>query len=598
MVRAVIVFLVGCSAWCCACLAQERDRVRETVEWIVSLRGRMAQMANPVVRVHGTASLARTVCPVDPSAASGLYREAISSLFNLPDGAFGERGTTVLPVGSFSGLWKYVIPAALKCDPGLVAVAENQRARERMTAERTGANATLRRALEVLNSDKRDMADRAAQIGGAALEAADPETLDIALLSSLLSTLNGTAPDLADDLFLRSLEFVMSSPAPSPDSLQSLAKFLLTAADASGKPNEDQGAQSYTVAGATVEKLTAARSNANPDNIEALIETTLRLLDIPAAVNRNPVVAYALAYQLLPRARDLMPDRAPDLEKAVAQLQAENANAAAQVQAKVGAPGNPDPESGDPAARISWLIRQIRGALAAGQIERARELLPGVADLPARGQLKALIDFEEAARAAAQHNDQAVSMANQLRPGIKRSLLYIAIIANMPGFDTALSVLPLAARDLALLPAEQRVILYSALSAALLRTDVDSALGVMNQLVAACNDVRVSPRRGKFDPASVRRTYSPGSSTGTDSALILAGRGGLYEAVQTERGRQNFVLRAPRADAFSLAAFLGAAAAVDPDRLAAIILGLRDENTQAGAWVELAEVRLKEAGKR
>src|SRR5689334_19265509 len=127
------IILLGCGA---ACFAQGRDRARDAIEWTVSQRGVMAQMSNPVVRVHGTASLARVVCPADSSAASGLYRDAIASLFNLPDGAFGERGTTVLPVASFSGLWKYVIPAALKCDPALSSIAENRRARERMAAER------------------------------------------------------------------------------------------------------------------------------------------------------------------------------------------------------------------------------------------------------------------------------------------------------------------------------------------------------------------------------------------------------------------------------------------------------------------------------
>jgi hypothetical protein len=158
--------------------------------------------------------------------------------------------------------------------------------------------------------------------------------------------------------------------------------------------------------------------------------------------------------------------------------------------------------------------------------------------------------------------------------------------------DLALQVLPLAAKDISPLPAEQRVRLLSALSAALVRTDVDSALATLNQVVSAYNDFRVNPRRGKFDPAAARRTYN---SANSDSALILAGTHGLYEAVQTERGRQNFVLRAPGAGAFSIAAFLAAAAAVDPDRLGTILTSLRDENTQAGAWVKLAEVRLKTA---
>jgi hypothetical protein len=592
MFRALVVF--GC---CAACVAQERDPLRDAVEWTVAQRGRMAQMANPVVRVHGTASLARVVCPVDQSAASALYRDAIASLFNLPDNAFGERGTTVLPVASFSGLWKFVIPAALKCDPGLVAVAENQRARERMTAERNGANATLRRAYELVSPnmplDKQDMLDRAAQVGRAAIEAGDPDTLDLSLMSVLLAALNSRAPDLADDLFNSSLDFVLSATVPAPDSLQTLAKFLFTAPEQVKTPDEDQRNRSYTISGATVENLAATRTSANPDNIQALIEATLRLLDMPGAVNRNPVVAYALAYQLLPRARDLMPDRAPDLEKAIAELAAEDASAAGQVQARLGAMENPDQESGDPAKRITWLISQIRGALAGGQIERAYDLLPDVSDLPVRGQLKALIAFFEAARAIEKRNDQAVSMANLSKSGIKRSLLYIAVIANAPRLDLALQVLPLAAKDIAPLPAEQRVRLLSALAAALLRTDLDSSLAVLSQVVAACNDVRTNPRRGKFDPASVRRTFNSGS--GSDSSLIATGNRGFYEAVQTERGRHNFVLRTPGVDAFSLSAFLSAAGAIDPDRLGAILTSLKDENTQAASWVKLAEVRLRAA---
>jgi hypothetical protein len=215
-----------------------------------------------------------------------------------------------------------------------------------------------------------------------------------------------------------------------------------------------------------------------------------------------------------------------------------------------------------------------------------------VKDIAARGQLKALIDFQEAALAVEKHSDQAVSMANQLRAGIKRSLLYISIIANAPRMDLALQVLPLASKDISPLPAEQRVRLLSALSTALLRTDVDSALATLSRVINAYNDIRVNPRRGKFDPAAARRTYN--SATG-DSALILAGARGLYEAVQTERGRQNFVLHAPGADAFSITAFLAAAPAVDPDRLGAILTSLRDENTQAAAWVKLAEVRLRKA---
>ena len=428
-------------------------------------------------------------------------------------GAFGERATTVLPVASFSGLWKYVVPAALKCDPTLSSTAQNQQARERMNAERTGANSTLGRAYGMLSPelvlDKADMLDRAAQVARGALEAGDPDTLDTDLLSRLLSRLCENAPDLSDDLFIRSLDFVMSATVPSPDSLQDLARFLFTAPNLLDESEEDQPHKSIQVNGVTIEDLTATRNSANPDNIQALIESTLKLLANPTAENRNPVVAYSLALQLLPRARDLTPDRVAEFERAMADLEAAVPGVASAVQSAIGAPQSPDPDSGDVAARNFWLTGQIQGALGAGQFDRARQLFTRIDDLPVRGQLSALITFSESANAIENKSDQAMSLANLLKPGIKRSLLYISMIASSPTRDGALQVLPLAAKDIAPLPAEQRVRLLSALAASLVRVDSEAAFGVLNQLVAALNDVRTNPRRGRFDPAGVAPDLQP-----------------------------------------------------------------------------------------
>jgi hypothetical protein len=90
--RAAICLLVPA-----ALFAQDANKARDALEWTVALRGRMAQMSNPVVRVHGIASVARLVCPVDPVAASGLFRDAITSLFNIGSGAFGERPPPCCP---------------------------------------------------------------------------------------------------------------------------------------------------------------------------------------------------------------------------------------------------------------------------------------------------------------------------------------------------------------------------------------------------------------------------------------------------------------------------------------------------------------------
>ena len=77
-----------CLLVCGALFAQDANKVRDALEWTVALRGRMAQMSNPVVRVHGIASVARLVCPLDPVAASGLFRDAITSLFNIANRRF------------------------------------------------------------------------------------------------------------------------------------------------------------------------------------------------------------------------------------------------------------------------------------------------------------------------------------------------------------------------------------------------------------------------------------------------------------------------------------------------------------------------------
>ncbi|MEO8369496.1 MAG: hypothetical protein ABI806_09860 [Candidatus Solibacter sp.] len=579
-----------------AAFAQPTARQRDALEWTIALRGRIAQFENPVVRVHGLAGLAHLVCPLDPVAASGLYRTAITGLFNTRDGAFNERLTMALPVASFSGLWKYVVPAATECDPGLVSESQNQQARERLDNERAGANAKLGRAYGLLDNslDKEDMQDRAAQVARGALEAGDPVTLDTALLSRILSLLNERAPDLADDLFIRSVDFVMSSKWPSPFGLQDLAKFLLTSTTMVDKDEEDQPGKNFKTGGVTVEDFSATRGSANPDNVQSLIEAVLKLSADENVEIRNSTVAYSLAHQLVPRARELMPERVADLEKAQAEIEAANPGVGASVIAGLGTPQNPDPDSGDPAARNFWLTGQIQGAIGAGEFNRARQLMARVDDQPVRGQLGSLITFAESARAIEQKSEMALALANLLRPGIKRSLLYIGMIAAATRRDDAAQVLPLASKDISPLPAEQRLHLNEALAASLVKWDPEAAFGVINLVIAAYNDVRTNPRRGRFDPASVRRAFNPRSDGASDSSLILPGNRGFYEAVQTQRGRHNFGLRVAGVRVFTLNGLLAAAGGIDPDRLSAAILAVRDETTQSAAWVTLAAMRLRE----
>jgi hypothetical protein len=283
-----------------------------------------------------------------------------------------------------------------------------------------------------------------------------------------------------------------------------------------------------------------------------------------------------------------------DLQSAAATMLSEVSGAPA-VSARLGnVGGSPGPDN--PAAHDFWVVGQIQKALGAGRFDQARGFLTELIDPPVppvRNQLSALITYHEGASAINARSEQAIPLANLLRPSIKRSLLYIGIVANAQP-DIALQIVPLAAADIATLPAEHRVRLQSALAAALVRTDAQSALTTMNLLVTAYNDVYVNPRRIRFDPRAIARRSKDTDSVG-DSSLIMAGSRGLYEAVQTRLGRHNFPLRAPSVSAFNMAGFLEAARTIDPARLEAAILGLRDENTCAQSLVALARVRLKAA---
>ena len=237
-------------AFCCAAAAQDANKLRDALEWTVAQRGRMAQMTNRVVQVHGIASLGALVCPEDRTEGSGLFRQAMMALHGVPASAFTDKGTTVLPAASFTGLWKYVVPAGLKCDPGLADAANNSQDKARMEAERRNANRTLASAYGLIDPtmvlDKQDNNDRAAQLANAALDAGDPDVLDIVLLTKFLSLLRDHAPDLSDDLFERALDFVMSATVPNPGSLQELAKYLFTSPKYVDLPDADQNSESFT----------------------------------------------------------------------------------------------------------------------------------------------------------------------------------------------------------------------------------------------------------------------------------------------------------------------------------------------------------------
>jgi hypothetical protein len=578
----VLAYLLGRGA-----LAQ--DESKAAMEWATGLGGRFRELHNSVTATFATATLATLVCAKDKAQGSELFRGALSGLNLLTPASFNQRGP-VLPVSSYAGLWKFIVPAALKCDPDLSQFTAADSSGAKLDDERRQANRKLKTALEVVDSNP----DRAAQLAGAALAASVPLELDFDILLTLLSKLRDRAPDLSDELFPEALDFVTSDRAPSTGLMQELGKYLFTSQRARGRTpaeNEDQD-ESFQVGQSSIFIFRVTRKNVGAEDIRAYLNSALAVLTATQDPNYDPVIAYALALQMLPMTIDA-PDLEESLRKVLGELEPQIGDSAAQLRVKLNDSRAPD-RQGDEALRLrDRRIGQVLSAVSGKRFTEAREMLKGVDELAARSQITVLIDFAESANASRRGDTQwAFTLANTLRPGIKRSLLYAGIVAGAPNREAASGLFQLALRDIELLPAEQRIYTLCALANAIRRVDPDGFLLATGQAVAAQNDAYDRPRRGRFDPNAVRKIYTGGSGSGTDSPLILHSRYGLYEIVDSGQARHRFTLHVAGADAFSLAAAVRNAAAVDPARLEAIVVALRDENQIAKALNALADLRL------
>ena len=559
------------------------DDPADILSWAEALAGRFREMHNPVIRAHALGRLAALVCSQDQGAGATLFREALSAVDLLPDDAFSDS-RQVLPVSSLSGLWKALLPAAARCDPALARFETGDRIQARLADERQHANYFLSVAMGSLD----DTPDRAAQLAEAALDAGDPAAFNMPLLTRFLAELRDRAPDLADDLFPKALDFVASAPAPSPRLLAELGKYLFTAPQLLERPDKDLAQQSYRIGNSAVPVLTATRHGTNPEDVKAYLDAAVTVLKANTSAYYDPVTAYAIGFQMLPKANELAPSLVDPLQRALTAIESQVASYAGVIQSAYGGSGSPDPEGGDAAPRRDRTIRGVFRAVGAHRFDQARDLLRSL-DVPAvRGQIASLIDFAEAAQAISQREiDRASRLANGLRGGVKRSLLYAGIIAAANG-DVARSEFQLAMKDSELMPAEHRIGVLSAITQAMLEVDVEGALLALNQLVIASNDAANAPRRERFEPRLISK-----SAPSTDSPLILLGKRGIYEVVDAGRNRERFPLSVPGVEALSLPAVVQSARAVDPARLEAILLELRDENQQAAALTALVALRLK-----
>lgn len=566
-----------------AAAAQPRDGL----EWAVALASRFASSTNPVVTDYAYARLGEVVCGKDPAHGAELLRQALAGLNLVTLDNFTWSGH-VLPVSSYTGLFKLTTAAARKCDPSLEGSVNLASAQGKMDEERRLANTRLSQARGFI----KDNPDRAAQLMDGAIASSLPGVLDMSMLGLALSELRDRAPDLSDDLFPQALAFISDAAAPDPSLLMELGKFLFTSPQYVSADDKLELSETTQIGNTQVANFRATRSSTDTDEVRDYIDATIKVVTAVNDPNYDPAAAYAVASQMLSKAQDIAPDLADTLQAAINQIAAQVSSQIARIQSAVGGPGAPDPEAGEGPRRRDRAVGQTLSAAASGKFDDARRLMKGIDDFSVRTQVSRLVDFAEAAALAGKKDIQGtIAIATTLRPGIKRCLIDCAMQAAMEK-EAAISQFQFAAKETEGLAAEQRAYLWAAIASSIVKLDSETFFFALNQMVVSLNDAYTNPHKGRFDPKSVRQIYNPRVSTSTDAALVLFNRRGLVEVVDSGAGRHSFSLKAPGVPAYRLTDVIRGAADVDPSRIEGILLGLSSEAERVNALVALAALRL------
>jgi hypothetical protein len=460
-------------------------------EYAQSVAGRMRSMRDPVVAVHGLARVAALVCAHDRTAAAALFQETARRLDTIGVRAFLDPRDP-LPVASFTTLHRAARSAAVKCEPALAAEFDTDRSDARMRDEWRQANDMLDRAASLVENSP----GRALQLAHGAMGASDPQALDMASLTLLLSHLRDRAADLADELFADALVFVVEARDPSPAALMELAKYVFVSRDLWDEPDREQRSSVEQVSGAEIVDLTLVRKSASADDAAAFAEAVLKVAGARESRNYKPTIVSALVRQML---------RHPEVGRATLE-------ALARVYGTDLAPAG---------AVVYQGMAAIFAAIEQKRFPEARELAKAQ-NSATRAQAASAVDFLEAADAIARRDlGWANTLANGLEPGVKRVLLYAGIAAASPDREGAFGVIQLAMRDIAEMPSEYRMFTLASCAGAIARLDPETALALVGQYITAANDALAQPWRGR---------------RGAGRAAILFNRRGLAEVIATPAG--------------------------------------------------------------
>jgi hypothetical protein len=568
---------------------EKNDDSPSALERAVALGDRFRLFHDPVVAAFALSQLGGLVCSQDRVAGTDLFRDSLYRLRALTPQSFTSAEHR-LPVPSFTLLWNSVIPKAIKCAADLADLTDTERAKAKMQEERQQANDDVRNAFSLVKSNP----DRAAQLVETALSVSDPTVLDIPSVTFFLSQLRDRAPDVSDDLFPEVLDFISSTKQPSPALLLQLGVYLFTASQYRERPDVLQDSDSRQVGSTSIPIFTVNRKSASSDDIHDYIDAAVKVLSATNDPYYDPVAAYAIAFQLLPRVDDYAPELSDKLRNALALVTEQAGAAAAQVQAAVAGNGTADAEGGEGARNRDRLVGQVLAMASSKRFAEAHEMAQKIDDSSVSSQVRSLTDFAESTAALDKKDAQwAFTLANTLRGGVKRALLYAGMTVAARDQVDALGYFGLGIRDTDLLPAEQRMVTTTALMSAILPRDLENGFLALSLFVKAANDAYTSPHQGRFEPDIVRKVYSQTASAFTDSALILANNRCLCEVVDTARGRHSFGLKVPGVQAFGLPMVMQTLSGSDAERTEGIFAGIRDENLQSSQMIALAALRLK-----
>ncbi|MEO8100252.1 MAG: hypothetical protein ABI811_21300 [Acidobacteriota bacterium] len=565
----------------------------DAINWARGIAGQFANLSNPVVSGYSLAKLGTLVCDYDRLNASVIFSQAIARINTVQVSFFIDPKTPLLPIASFTGLWKMVAASALKCDPSLASLVDTPSFELRKTDERQQANNNvIQSAMDRYIDDP----DRGAQLVELVLEAGEPLVIDYAFVELFLAKLRERAPELGDQVLLKALDTVTGAPAPSATALNVLGKYLFVNRRLRDEPDVDNRFRDIQLANSVVTDFGSVRYSANPETVEAYIQALIKLINDAssatlagktlATANYDPTVVYAMAIQLQGHAKDLELASADALARAAASLQTSTTALAALSSA-------PDPYTPGAAERTRY-VRDTFTAMSRKRFDEARMTASRIGDANTTRQLNPLIDYAEALAAFSSSDvETAIRYANAIRPGgVKRAMLYAGLVAKT-NFTIGDPLANLLQRDAQVLPAEFRAAMLCALANALLRQHrPDQAYQLLSQIGMALNDARTAPRRARFDPARLRRVSS-GAGGGTDVDSIPLGTNRFFAVVDTGQSRLNFDITVPGVSIFTLPRVLAGAGEIDVNRLQAVVAGLRDETERAAALTAIAELRLK-----